>query len=123
MEDLRGVLKTYEPKTFYKVFSTNLIDTNLNPKKQINYYDDMKITKDNLNAFLLSKTQNMNRDKTFNLEKELLLILTDTSLLNDYYNFISEEFPSDILDEETSYFSTSEIEEFKYEVLGIIDIM
>lgn len=123
VDKYRGVLKEYEPKTYYKLFSTNLIDTNLNPKKQINYYDDMKITKDNLQAFLLSKTQNTNKERKFNMEKELLIILTDTSLLNDFYNFVSEEYPNDILDEE-SYLSLSEINEFKYEVLeGIIDIL
>ena len=124
IEYLQGVLKEYEPNTYYKIFSTNLIDTNLNPKRQINYYDDMKITEQNFQAFLLSKSPNSNREKTFNFEKELLLVLTDTSLLNDYYNFVSEEFPDDVLDEGSSYLSISEIEEFKYEVLkGIIDII
>lgn len=124
IEYLQGVLKEYEPNTYYKIFSTNLIDTNLNPKRQINYYDDMKITEQNFQAFLLSKSPNSNREKSFSLEKELLLVLTDTSLLNDYYNFVSEEFPDDVLDEGSSYLSISEIEEFKYEVLkGIIDII
>ena len=92
-------------------------------QKQINYYDDMKITKDNLQEFLCQKLQ-IQIEKNYSISRRNYFGLTDTSLLNEYYNFVSEEFPDDILDEGSSYLSSSEINEFKYEVLeGIIDII
>ena len=125
----QGILKEYEAKNYYKKFNASLIDTNLNPKKEFSFYDDMKISKESLLAYLLSKTtgnsRNSNKDnkRKFILEKELLVILSDSTLLNDLYNFTSTEFP-DLILEEKVYSSEREINSFKYEVLeGIIDIL
>lgn len=126
----QGVLKEYEAKNYYKKFNTSLIDTNLNPKKELIYYDDMKITNESLFAYLSSKSMSTGKiatgsenRKQFILEKELLVILSDTTLLNDLYNFTSTDFP-DLILEEKAYSSEREIKNFKYEVLeGIIDII